>query len=163
MRCTARLSSGRQCKHHLKNTYPYCALHTRKILGLKVDKSRLPGAGLGLFATKTFLPNEFIVEYTGERLSRRQMKHLPKSRNCDYVFEISNNSYVDAKDRGSVARYMNDPIPNGLKPNVQFNTYHEDCPNHLSYGGRVGVEATQQINPGEELLVNYGPSYWNRD
>src|SRR6185312_12565295 len=52
---------------------PYCRFHLRSVLGLDVDESSIPDAGLGLFslvARKGF----HLVDYLGEVVSKSQIE-----------------------------------------------------------------------------------------
>ena len=88
-------------------------------------------------------------------LTRAEFRErYPNPRSAQYVLQVSANRYVDGADpaKSSWHRYINSPYHRqdaagkALRANVRF--------------GRGGtMHTTRNIQPGEELLVNYGPGY----
>lgn len=52
IQCSAMSLTGVQCKNISCIRLPYCHVHAKKLLGLKVMKSTIPHAGCGLFTIK---------------------------------------------------------------------------------------------------------------
>ncbi|MEA1929329.1 MAG: SET domain-containing protein [Patescibacteria group bacterium] len=115
----------------------------KKKLKLKVGRSR-GGAGLGLFATEPIKRGQFVIEYTGEKISSEEAD----KRGGKYLFDVSKDLVLDAKDRKHLARYIN----HSCKPNCYAERDVEE--------GRVSIYARRKIEPGEELSYNYGKDYW---
>ncbi|MCE3282081.1 MAG: nuclear protein [Chitinophagaceae bacterium] len=121
---------------------------------LYVKKSRLPGAGKGLF-TKVFIPKgTLIVEYKGNITTWE--KASSEKRFNGYIYYINKNHVIDARPvKTALARYANDA--RGLKKieGVSNNSkYVED-------NGRVYIESFRNIEPGGEIYVGYGKEYWD--
>ncbi len=113
----------------------------------KVGKSKIEGAGLGLFANKP-LKKGYLMDYTGKKLSKGEGETIPS----DYVAGLG-DIYIDAQDPFSgYGRYINDPL-NDDKRNVRFKITKE---------GNIGIWADRNIKTGEELLVPYGSIYWEK-
>ena len=72
-RCEGTAKSGNQCKNRTCRG-KLCWQHLKKRDSLRVKPSGIQGAGMGLFTTKPFKKNEKIVDYTGERMSRAQIR-----------------------------------------------------------------------------------------
>ncbi|HHH12348.1 MAG TPA: SET domain-containing protein, partial [Candidatus Moranbacteria bacterium] len=72
---------------------------------MKKKKYRLgrSRSGLGLFATKPFEKGEFVIEYTGEKLSAEEAE----KKGGLYLFEVDENLTLDGTDRRHTARYLN--------------------------------------------------------
>ncbi len=100
-------------------------------------------AGLGLFAEKEFAKGEFVIEYTGEKLSAEEAE----KKGGLYLFEVDENLTLDATDRRHTARYLN----HSCRPNCEA----------VIEGKRVKIYAKRKILPGEELTYNYGKEYFN--
>jgi len=107
--------------------------------GLKVKYS---SAGLGLNVTKDIQKGDFIIEYTGEKISSDEADR----RGGKYLFEINTKWVIDAKDRKNLARYIN----HGCKPNAEI----------INEGGELNLYAKRDIKAGEELTYHYGKGYF---
>ena len=118
-----------------------------------VKESTLPGAGKGLF-TREFIPKGTrIVEYTGKVSTWKEVQH-DEGKNA-YIYYMTRNHVIDAsKDKKVLARYVNDARGLQRIKGITNNTqYVEDAK-------RVFVVAKRDIPAGSELLVSYGPEYW---
>lgn len=87
--------------------WPYCnQQHMPQLLGVQANKSTIPGAGWGLFASRSFKkmsPVVFygghesseVVESTGKKSAKtyRKRKRALNTSNSDYVLELSNEKY----------------------------------------------------------------------
>jgi uncharacterized protein len=120
---------------------------------LEIKESSIPGAGKGLF-TNTFIPKGTrIVEYKGTVTTWDAVRHDPTNA---YIYFLKPNHVIDARDHPkSLARYVNDA--RGL-------VRSKDRANNAKFtndGLRVFVEATRDIQAGEEIFVEYGKKYWD--
>ena len=61
-RCSRRTAKGTLCWQHGMSS-----------LGLRVKKSQIRGAGLGLFTTKTIQKDKLIDKYKGEKLNKNEL------------------------------------------------------------------------------------------
>lgn len=120
---------------------------------LVVKKSNLPGAGKGLFA-RHFIPKGTpIAEYKGKITTWKEVK-LKNSNG--YLYYVNREHVIDASNhKKSKARYANDARGlkriKGIINNAIYTESH----------GRVFIESTRDIAPGEEILVSYGKEYWD--
>lgn len=105
--------------------------------------------GYGLFAGRSFKPGEFIGEYSG--IIKNAKDSSDDNRyNIIYFRNRKNSYYIDAQDYGNHMRFMN----------------------HSSFGNVMGVHmycqgirrtifiAWTPIQPGDQLLFDYGKNYW---
>jgi len=106
---------------------------------LRVKRSR---AGLGLFTERDIKKGEFVVEYTGEVITRAEANR----RGGKYLFETSANRVIDGKGRGNIARYIN----HSCRPNCEVDIRR----------GRILIFAKRNIKAGEELSYDYGKEYF---
>ena len=121
---------------------------------LSIKRSKVPGAGKGLFAKKFIPKGTRIVEYKGKITTWKQVDHRKGSN--PYIYYINRNHVIDAsRAENAVARYANDARGlrqvKGLANNA---TYVED-------GLKVYIESKKDITPGSEILVGYGKEYWD--
>lgn len=98
--------------------------------------------GLGLFTRVDIPRDDFIIEYTGERIS------TDEADRCEgkYLFEINSKWVIDAKDRKHLARYLN-------------HSCHPNC-EVINEGGELNIYAKRAIKVGEELNYHYGRGYF---
>ena len=153
VRCSAiSKSTGRRCQNYTKRGQK-CWIHLRSLDKLRVKKSRIPDAGLGLYTLKTIKKNKTVAPYGG-RIVRR------KPKNSAYIVEMSRNKWMDgSQPTSSVARFANQCLPE--------NKRARKCKGNnakLSISNRhntVKLKARKKIKSGEEVFLNYGDAYWN--
>jgi tetratricopeptide (TPR) repeat protein len=94
----------------------------------------------GLFAQETIPPGKQVIEYTGERLSRRDAR-LRAGRKLHYLFHLDNYWAIDGHVGGSGAQYVN----HCCDPSVEVRRID----GHILYFSKRRIEA------GEELFLDY--------
>ena len=98
--------------------------------------------GLGLFTRVDISRDDFIIEYSGKRVSVSEADW----RGGKYLFEINSKWVIDAKARKHLARYIN----HGCRPNCEV----------INEGGELNIYAKRAIKAGEELEYHYGRGYF---
>ncbi|KAL3912842.1 MAG: hypothetical protein SGPRY_008197, partial [Prymnesium sp.] len=118
--------------------------------GVEARASRLPCAGLGLFAARSFGEGETLGRYHGRVLSLLQAHQLEDK---DYLMGgFGINSHVDARfSMGAEGRYVNDHFDKS-RLNAKFVKNKETKTAILI--------ATRPIHSGEEIYASYGENYW---
>ena len=120
---------------------------------LVIKKSTLPEAGKGLF-TKSLIPaGTHIIEYKGRVTTWNEVKETEADN--AYIMYVNRDHVINALPyKKALARYANDAKGvgkiRGLRNNAVYATVKK----------RVYIKATREIKPGEEILVDYGKSYW---
>jgi hypothetical protein len=151
--CTAKHArTGKRCGRRTC-CGEYCALHTSLILGLRVARSKVKGAGRGLFAERSFAEGELIIEYTGDVFYfKRSSGHL----NSRYALMFRRNGrYIlidSARTNSGIGRYANDARGTRFRNNAEFCT--------ITNKRGVGIYALKKIGAGSEIFISYGPAYW---
>jgi len=147
-RCTADNKKGTQCKARTAMGQ-YCWTHLRTITGLRIKKSTIPNGGMGLFAARN-LRSYSRIDYTGDRIA------LNGDIGGSYFLELTKKLGIDAaRTNAGEGRWINDPRGTAQRANCQFMVY---TPKGKP---RIGcVRTTRPIEMGEELLIQYGASYW---
>ena len=165
VRCDAiNLWTGKQCTRITKITGPYCWQHTVIAEGVRVKESKIPGAGLGLFAEMEFRVGDYISRYAGRiyrSIDEFEAQYSPWNAPV-YAAEFGTRDEpftVDAvASTSGNARYICDgAIGQGDRPltNCQFQVDAEARANSCKR-----VVCTKDIKAGEEIYINYGPDYW---
>lgn len=126
---------------------------------LYLKKSLIPGAGKGLFTKTQFTRGDIVCEYEGEIVTWAECERRADEGHEGYVFFITKHRCIDAYfTPEAMARYANDAKGigrvEGLKNNAQYEI-------KVRQGVKRGfIVATRTINPGDEILVDYGDDYW---
>jgi len=116
---------------------------TQHPVAVRVGRS---SAGLGLFATESVKKDQFIIEYTGERISAEEADR----RGGQYLFEVTDELTIDGSDRKYIGRYIN----HSCTPNAEAE--------HDEDGDRIYIRACRTITPGEEITYHYGEDFYER-
>jgi len=107
----------------------------------RIGRSR---TGLGLFATRPIKKKARIAEYKGPILDQKTAERA-EARGNRYLFEVSKHRTIDGTPRGNLARYAN----HSCNPNCEPVTWR----------GRIFIRALRAIEPGEEIVYDYGIDY----
>jgi len=153
-RCTANNRRGTHCGSRTAKGR-YCFAHMRSESGLRVKRSTIPLAGMGLFAERDFARGDHIADYTGDQLIIRR-----DGDGGPYCLALTQREAIDAaRTNSGYGRWANDPRDPGRggeqqrrRPNAEFVL------NPASRTGRL--RATRAIRAGDEVFVSYGAQYW---
>lgn len=155
VRCEAVKPNGERCR---KTTCKYarmCWLHTRQKKGLAVRKSRIYGAGDGLFATRVIPKGSLIDEYKGEQITPSEYK----KRDTNYGLQLNKNVVIDGRDtQANLARYANDCRSKNIKKKECKGSNAKFAIDNKRQ--RASLRARRKIKNGEEIYVSYSASYW---
>lgn len=111
--------------------------------GLVVMKSPIDGSGC--FATRRFAKDEFIAEYTGERINQREAMRRMRGQDRTRITELETDCYIDGSIGGNGTQYIN----HSCEPNADT----------LIVDGCMMIIPLQDIAPGEEITVDYLNSF----
>jgi SET domain-containing protein len=106
---------------------------------LRVGRSKIHR--WGVYAEEFIPKKRRIIEYTGERISRRETKRRADSSELNYLFTLDKYWTLDGSVGGSGAEYIN----HCCDPNVEARIVR----------GHIVYFARRDIRPGEELTVDY--------
>lgn len=120
-----------------------CSRSEKLARGLVVRESAIDG--LGCFAAKRFAKDEFIAEYTGERINLREAMRRMSGQARTRITELASDCYIDGSVGGNGTQYIN----HSCEPNADA----------LIVDGRISIIPLQDIAPGEEITVDYLNSF----
>jgi uncharacterized protein len=95
----------------------------------------------GVYAAEDISKNRKVIEYVGERISRRETKHRSNTREFNYLFTLDNYWTIDGSVGGSGAEYIN----HCCEPNLTSRIVK----------GHILYYSNRNIKKGEELTVDY--------
>lgn len=121
---------------------------------LALSHSKIPNAGLGMFANKNLVKGEFIGEYVGALLSEEQANEkniLNDAAGHIYFFGTEKSRVIDAHVYGNIIRYANHATGKHCNAYVGL---------HFTNGVyRVGLWAQKDIAKGQEIYFDYGEEF----
>lgn len=94
----------------------------------------------GVFAGEWIPPRRKVIEYTGQKIARRETK-VRDARPLHYLFKLDNYWTIDGAVGGSGAEFIN----HSCNPNLLAWLFRR----HILY------MSARWIEPGEELTVDY--------
>lgn len=100
--------------------------------------------GLGIFATRPIRKRTRLAEYKGPRLTTEAAERAERRGN-KYLYELNSRWTIDGKARSNIARYFN----HSCNPNADTSIR----------GGRIFIYAIKNIEPGQEIVYDYGIDY----
>ena len=105
---------------------------------LKIKRSRIHR--YGVFAMEDIPRRRRVIEYTGEKVSRREMSRRLEG-DFTYIFELNSYWGIDGGVRGSGAEIIN----HSCEPNLKAHFVKD----------RIYYVSSREIRAGEELTVDY--------
>ena len=115
-----------------------------------IKKSKIHGTGV--FASEDIPKNTKIIEYIGEKISKkegdiRSEKRIRRYLNSKktgsvYIFELNSKYDIDGSKRYNKARYIN----HSCSPNCEVDIIR----------GRIWISSIKKIKEGDELFYDYG-------
>jgi uncharacterized protein len=121
---------------------------------LVVKRSKLKGAGKGLYTTKDIPRGTKIVQYKGKITKWKEVDDRDGLNG--YIYYVNREHVIDASDtKDALARYANDA--KGLQ---RVDGITNNC-TYIIEGVKVYIKAMRNIPAGSELFVGYGKEYWD--
>jgi len=105
---------------------------------LEIRKSRIHR--YGVYAKEAIPANRKVIEYTGKRLNRKQVKAID-SEGCTYLYAVDDYWTVDGSEGGSGAEIIN----HSCEPNLIGRVMK----------GHILYMSLRPIKLGEELTIDY--------
>ena len=106
---------------------------------IKLAKSKIHR--WGIYAAEFIPAGRKVIEYTGERINRRETKRRSELSDLIYLFTLDNYWTLDGSVGGSGAQYIN----HSCDPNLVTRIIK----------GHIIYMSMRDIRPGEELTVDY--------
>ena len=123
----------------------------------KVKNSKVHGKGI--YATQNIKKGIKIIEYLGEKISRKEgdrrselrIKKYLNSKNIGsvYIFQLNAKQDIDGSPLYNKARYIN----HSCDPNCEVDIEN----------GKIWISSLRRIKKGEELSYDYGYSFDKED
>lgn len=95
----------------------------------------------GIYAEELIPKGRKVIEYTGEKISRRETKRRFAERKENYLFTLNSYWTIDGAVGGSGAQYINHSCDPNCRAVIQR--------------GHILYMAKRDIAPGEELTIDY--------
>jgi len=147
--------------HALRNRIKRLGLGLGEDNDLFLQESTITGAGMGLFTRYGKKKNEIITWYTGKVVGTEQMEQVKKSQGGEglsHVITLLKGTYNiiglrEPRMNDGAASFVN----HSRTPNAVLH-----YPNINEWGSSpiVVLKALREIEPDEEIFINYGKDYW---
>ncbi len=107
--------------------------------------------GGGLYAKKDIPEGTLVIEYVGERITKKEAERREEKRlaarekgkdGCVYVFELNSKHDIDGDVKWNTARLINHSCAGNCEPQ--------------NLDGHIWIVALRDIEKGEELGYDYG-------
>jgi hypothetical protein len=101
--------------------------------------------GKGVFAATEIPKNKKVIEYFGEKVSKKDAETIVGKQMGGgeiFIFELNNRSDINGDIAGNYAKFIN----HSCKPNCESRI--ED--------GKIWIVSLRKIKTGEEITYNYG-------
>ena len=138
----------------LRETQDSSQIEKSELIILKI--SRIPGAGMGVFATKDISKGTEIGEYKGKFISDEEYWKLVNADEWHYVMGLDECSYKFTNG----IKYIDGRVGNFT---TRINFAPEEFQNvkfkKVCEKPYVVVIATKDIKKDDEIYVDYGPNY----
>jgi len=131
---------------------------------VEIKVSNIPQAGFGAFARKHIPARTTLGEYKGKIMTKKEYEALDDNK-CSYIFQINRkisngkrrDFFIDArfKKHSNWTRFVNGAKSKEQREGVNVEAYQ--------YGGKLFYRTSTEVDPCEELLVDYGSDYWTSD
>ena len=161
--CVAFTQKGTACRRRTKRGH-HCGDHMRLLQRLTVAKSTIAGAGFGLFAAKgkgarPLRAQQRIASYTGDWVQLMPGRRGDR-QGGPYYLQLNKSLAVDAaRTNTALGRWANAPRD---ATDVRGRPLRANAELVVDRTSRQGaLRAKRDIQPGEEILVSYGGSYWS--
>ena len=156
-RCKSMTLKNIRCKKVTKRTHQ-CWIHLLKNDNLRIKKSLIPKAGLGLFAgRKKINKSQSLGYYTGRRIKNKYLdKYYPKTNLAPYAICESGRKNA----RCINANFSTDAAPRYANDIMSKSKTNMDIKNVGRRKYRPKAYAIKDIKPNEEIYYFYGPQYW---
>ena len=113
---------------------------------------------MGLYILESASKGEFIARYRGEAITQAECAR----RTGGYRMRVHANLYLDAADEAHFeGRFINDGRRAHRRVNARFAANYKTNTCATTGFTWVRIYATRPIKPGEEILLDYGDSYWD--
>ena len=157
IRCKSVTLKHARCKKMTRRTNQ-CWIHLLKNNNLRIKKSLIPNAGLGLFAGKRKInKKQSLGYYSGRRIKKRKLdKYYPKTNLASYAICKSGRKNASCIN----ANYSTDAAPcyaNDIMSKAKTNM---DIKNVGTKKYKPKAFALRDIKPNQEIYYYYGPQYW---
>jgi len=125
-------------------------------MALIVKKSKLPGAGKGLYTNRAIRKDSKIIEYRGEIIGYKEYRRRARREEDQYLFYLRRELCIDALHTPQYkARYANDAAGLTRVKGIRNNS------DYVIFGDKCFIVATRDIRAGEEIFVDYTKPYWD--
>lgn len=152
-----------QCRKRVEIGLDMCWIHLLAVQHLRIKASRIPGAGLGLFAeipnvgnyTRVFRKGNVICRYNGQNITNAERENRYGDNTGPYILQLSGN-----QQNLAARRFEDAALERGIGSIVNHTNTANRINAHLrKRNNRMVLIAARDILNGSEILTTYGNDY----
>lgn len=148
-RCVATVHKKHRRCHKMVHYGDRCWQHARTKYHVHIEKSRIRGAGKGLFSTQPMKEGTAVASYHGTHVTPQQADRMSDARGA-YLLTKHDGTIVDAINPHScLGRFVNHP--QGGRAPVRANAKIAELP-----GGKAVMTLTKDVGKHTEIIASYG-------
>ena len=153
VQCRARTKAGKKCQRRTRRG-GYCWQHLTQICNLRIKKSGIPGAGLGVYTgPKPISRYQPVADYDGPIVRSSD----DQQAGGDYALQLTKDSIIAGGKSTNVGSFVNDCLPNDRRlKRCTINARLSTNPRTK----RARLVSTKRIPPNTEVTASYGHEYW---
>jgi hypothetical protein len=145
-----------------KSRAPFSHGYVLDNVNITVRPSTIPNAGNGLFSLREFKKGEVITEYSGEVISHAEASLDKGPEYRSHFRSLESMSTVLAGLKEPVMGQGAASFPNDIRARSRYNSEFYTRWDESNGRNRVYIKAIKPIQPGEEIFVSYGATYWSK-
>jgi len=181
--CTGRTVSGRRCRRTTTYDYQFCSLHLLRDFHLMVAPSRIPGAGLGVFAVSESalrrlgkdearrpIPDSGAVVFErgmsigngfgGEFLTDKAHERRYGSNASAYAITWYTDGKTHTEGPGVIDGFLARTVSSFCNDAVNLTGAQAWPFRNNAAWVKEGLQAEALICHGDEIFWSYGAGYW---
>lgn len=160
-RCQHETRKGTRCKNRVSFGYPLCSVHNKLKYGVQIKPSTIPGAGKGLFATRTVPKGSWLCPYVGEQTTMSCIhKRYPGTMTAPYTMQLPGGIAVDSALVRGIGSLANGKF--NADKTVSSLGRHNCVARVRPVGDGIPgpwLKTTKTIKGGREIFLWYGEKY----
>ena len=155
IQCQYIKENHQQCKKRVCIGQPYCWIHEQIGKHLQVTTSKIPNAGLGVFAYNgtdnneiLFKSGDMICPYFGEIIDEQELIRRYSDKTAPYGVQIKAHQI-----------YEDGALKRGIGTLINHFPANKNCRFSIARNNTINIIAIKNIRNKQELYISYGPNY----
>lgn len=153
--------NGVQCKKRCLIGLSICWIHLLSNYHLRIKKSTIENAGMGLFVMvkNTPIDDERIVFRNGDKICSYNGEVLTLDEHLERYQRESAPYTAQLNRQNNIQMYEDASLQRGIGSLINHSVRKSNCRMSIGRGNTNSFVATKNIKNNQEIFVNYGKAY----